>query len=70
MSLITAVVIALGGLGLGIYYWFIDRDSGRDWFYWAAPLLLLAFGGMMFSVVLQYWRRVGKLETKGRPRSA
>jgi hypothetical protein len=69
LSLITGVLIALGGIGLGIYL-FWDRPGGRDWFYWAAPLLTLAFGGLTGSLLMQYRNRVGRLETKGRPRSA
>ncbi|HEX5097342.1 MAG TPA: hypothetical protein VFX21_15045 [Acidimicrobiia bacterium] len=69
MSLLSAVLIAVGVIFLGVYF-FADREGGKEWFYWAAPLLLIAFGGMLGSLVRQYWVRVGKLETKGRPRSA
>jgi hypothetical protein len=69
MALITATLLALGGFGLGIYF-FWDRPGGRQWFYWAAPLLMLAFGGMMLQLTVAYWKKVGRLEVKGRPRSA
>lgn len=68
LSALAAVFVALGAVGIGVYL-FWDRDGGKDWFYWAAPLLSLAFGGLMAMLVAQYWNRVGKLEVKGRPRS-
>lgn len=68
LSALAAVLIALGALGIGVYL-FWDRDGGKVWFYWAAPLLAIAFGGMMATLVVQYWRRVGQLEVRGRPRS-
>ena len=69
MSLLAAAMITLGGIGFGVYFLW-DRPGGREWFYWAAPLFVLVFGLTMASVARQYWVRVGKLEVKGRPRSA
>ncbi|MGQ0824829.1 MAG: hypothetical protein ACT4OX_07365 [Actinomycetota bacterium] len=67
VSLVAAVLIALSGLALGVYG-FVERNGGKAWFYWAAPLFAFLFGGMMAMLVLQYHARVGRLETKGRPR--
>jgi hypothetical protein len=66
-SLIAAVLIALGGLAVGIYGLAV-RTGGKPWFYWAAPLFAILAGLFMASLVLQYHHRVGRLETKGRPR--
>jgi hypothetical protein len=67
MAVVGAVLCGLGVLGLAAYV-FIDRDGGKEWFYWAAPLLSLAMGGMFINLAVQYWRQVGKLEVRGRPR--
>jgi hypothetical protein len=67
VSLVTGVVVALTGLALGILV-FVDRGSHRPWFYWIAPLLAIGFAGVMANLVAQYWVKIGRLETKGRPR--
>jgi hypothetical protein len=46
-----------------------DRQSGRPWFYWIAPLLAFGFAGMMVQLVVGYWIKVGRLETRGRPKA-
>jgi hypothetical protein len=68
LSLIAGIIIALCAVLIGILA-FVDRDGGKPWFFWAAPLLVLSFGGLMLNLTRQYWIRVGKLEVKGRPRS-
>ena len=67
VSLVTGVVVALTGLVLGILV-FVDRGSHRPWFYWIAPLLAIGFAGVMANLVATYWVKIGRLETKGRPR--
>ena len=68
MVLAAAVVIALGGvaLGIGVY---VDHTGGKFWFYWIAPLLTLAVAGGVGSMIVGYYMKVGRLEAKGRPRS-
>ena len=56
----------IGGLGLFVYIMFVNRPSGRLWFYWIAPLLALGFAGMMIQLVVGYWLKVGRLEARGR----
>ena len=68
MALIFGGILALGMLGLAIYILFVNRPSGRLWFYWIAPLLALGFAGMMLNLAFQYWQRIGRLEARGRPR--
>lgn len=66
-TVIAGVLIALAGVALGVWA-LVDRDGGKLWFYWIAPLLALGFGGMLIMLAAQYWLRVGRLEVKGRPR--
>ena len=68
MMLTLGVLIALAGLAMGIGVLF-DHTGGFFWFYWIAPLLLVGVGGLLIQLSLGYWMKVGKLQTKGRPRS-
>jgi amino acid permease len=67
VAIIAGVAVALAGLSLGILA-FVDRGSGKPWFYWIAPLLAIGFAGVMANLVVQYWVKVGRLEVKGRPK--
>jgi hypothetical protein len=69
LALSAAMLVALGGLALGIIVLFADRQSGRPWFYWIAPLLAFGFAGMLIQLCVGYWVKVGRLETKGRPKA-
>jgi hypothetical protein len=69
LMLTAAVLVGLGGLALGIIVLFADRQSGRPWFYWIAPLLAFGFAGMMIQLAVSYWMKVGRLEARGRPRA-
>jgi hypothetical protein len=62
------VVFALAGVALGIYVIF-NSSGGKFWFYWIAPLLMLGLGGILIMLTIGYWVKVGRLATKGRPRS-
>ena len=68
LMLTLGVIIALAGLAMGLGVIF-DHTGGFFWFYWIAPLLLVGVGGLLIKLTLGYWMKVGKLETKGRPRS-
>ena len=68
MLLAAAVVLALAGAGLGFGVYF-DHSGGKFWFYWIAPLLALAFAGAFASLAAGYYMKVGRLASKGRPRS-
>jgi hypothetical protein len=67
VSIITGVVVALGAAGLGVWA-FVSRDHTKPWFYWTAPLLSLGFAAIMANFIAQYLVKVGRLETKGRPK--
>ena len=66
-ALIIGVVVGILSLVLGIYV-FADHSGGKLWFYWIAPLLAIGFFGVMAQLTVVYWLKVGRLETKGRPR--
>jgi hypothetical protein len=68
MSLIAAGVIAVGGVIFGIEV-FVNRSGGKFWFYWIAPLLAFGFASIIASLAVGYYLKVGRLESKGRPRS-
>ena len=68
MMLTLGVIIALGGVALGIGIIF-DHSGGKFWFYWIAPLLIVGVGGLLVKLSLDYYMKVGRLEIKGRPRS-
>jgi hypothetical protein len=68
LALTAAVIVALGGLALFVITLFADRQSGRPWFYWIAPLLAIGFAGMLLQLAVGYWMKVGRLEVKGRPK--
>jgi hypothetical protein len=67
-SAFLGVIIFLVGMTLGILA-FLNRGHGKPWFYWIAPLLAFGFALMMLQLVIGYWMKVGRLETKGRRRS-
>jgi hypothetical protein len=66
-ALIIGIVLGIVGLVSGIYV-FADHTGGKLWFYWIAPLLAIGFFGVMAQLAVLYWVKVGRLETKGRPR--
>ena len=68
LMLTLGVIIALVGLVLGVVVLF-DHSGGYFWFYWMAPLLTVGLGGMLISLSAGYYMKVGRLSSKGRPRS-
>jgi hypothetical protein len=69
LALVVAVLIALAGLMFAVIVLFVDRQSGRPWFYWIAPLLAFGFAGMLIQLCVSYWIKIGRLETRGRPKT-
>ena len=65
--LVAGLLVGIGGLVLSLLVFF-DHSGHKLWFYWIAPLLGIAFAGMMIQLTVAYWMRVGRLEVKGRPR--
>jgi len=68
MMLTLGVIIAVAGLASGVSVLF-DHTGGFFWFYWIAPLLMVGVGGLLIKLSVGYWMKIGRLETKGRPRS-
>jgi hypothetical protein len=66
-AIIIGIVLGLVGLVLGVHV-FYYRSGGKLWFYWIAPLLAIGFFATMAQLAVMYWVKVGRLETKGRPR--
>jgi hypothetical protein len=68
MMMVGGVIIALAGIGAGLGV-LLDHSGVKYWFYWIAPLLMIGLGGMLVNLSVGYYRKVGRLEMKGRPRS-
>jgi hypothetical protein len=66
-AIIMGLAIGLVALVLGIWV-FADHSGGKLWFYWIAPLLAIGFFATVAQLAVGYWTKVGRLETKGRPR--
>lgn len=67
IAIVVGFILAIIGLVLGIHV-FAVRSGGKLWFYWIAPLLAIGFFAVMAQLAIMYWVKVGRLETKGRPR--
>ena len=65
--MVLGVLVGIAALALGALQ-LLDRSSGNPWFFWIAPLLAIGFAGVAFNLVIQYYVKVGRLESKGRPR--
>jgi hypothetical protein len=65
--IVAGLLVGVIGFALSLFVFF-DHSGGKLWFYWIAPLLGLAFAGMMIQLTVAYWIKVGRLEVKGRPR--
>ena len=68
MTLGAGVVIALVGAVLGVFVIF-HHSGGKFWFYWISPLLAIGVGALLISLTRGYYMKVGRLSSKGRPRS-
>jgi hypothetical protein len=68
MTLGLGVIFAVAGVAMGLAVLF-NHSGGYFWFYWIAPLLVVGVGGLLIRLSVGYWMKVGRLETKGRPRS-
>ncbi len=66
-AVIFGIVLGLVGIVFGVHAW-VARSGGKLWFFWIAPLLAVGFFGVMIQLAVGYWMKVGRLETKGRPR--
>jgi fucose permease len=68
LSMIGAIVFGLGTAAVAVFM-YIDRNHAKPWHFWIAPLLALGAASALIQLTVGYWTKVGRLETKGRPRS-
>jgi fucose permease len=68
LGMLGAIVFALGTLAVAVFM-FVERNSAKPWHFWIAPLLGVAAAAAIAQLIVGYWIKVGRLETKGRPRS-
>ena len=68
LSLIGAAVFGLGTAAMAMFM-YLDRNTAKPWHFWIAPLLALGAAAALIQLGVSYWVKVGRLETKGRPRS-
>jgi hypothetical protein len=66
-AIIFGILLGIVGVVFGVHAW-VARSGGKLWFFWIAPLLAVGFAGVMIQLAVGYWIKVGRLETKGRPR--
>jgi hypothetical protein len=68
ICIVAALVVGIGAAIGGIFVFF-NNNGGEFWFYWIAPLLVIGFLLSMVQLTVMYWIKVGRLETKGRPKT-
>lgn len=68
LSMLGAIVFGLGTAAMAVFM-YLDRNSAKPWHFWIAPLLALGAAAALLQLAVGYWTKVGRLETKGRPRS-
>ena len=68
MGMVGAIVFGLGTAAIAVFM-YVDRNHAKPWHFWIAPLLALAAAGALIQLAVGYWVKVGRLESKGRPRS-
>lgn len=67
ISLVVGLLVAIAVALLTVMA-FAANDGGKPWHYWIAPLLSAGFAVLLLALVGAYYRRVGRLEIKGRQR--
>jgi fucose permease len=68
MGMLGGIVLGLGVIALAVFM-YVDRTHAKPWHFWIAPLLGLLAAASLIQLAVGYWVKVGRLETKGRPRS-
>jgi fucose permease len=68
LSMLGAILFGLGTAAIAVFM-YLDRNHAKPWHFWIAPLLGLAAAAALLQLTVGYWMKVGRLETKGRPRS-
>jgi uncharacterized membrane protein YidH (DUF202 family) len=68
MSMLGAIVFGVGITAMTVFM-YLDRNHAKPWHFWIAPVLSLVVGATLIQLAVGYYVKVGRLETKGRPRS-
>jgi hypothetical protein len=68
LSMMGAAVLALGLIALAAFM-YADRNWAKPWHFWIAPVLGIVAAATLVQLAVGYWIKVGRLSTKGRPRS-
>jgi fucose permease len=68
LGMAGAIFLGLGTAAIAVFM-YVDRNTGKPWHFWIAPLLALGAAAALVQLAAGYWLKVGRLETKGRPRS-
>ena len=68
LSMAGGVLFAIGTAAIAVFM-YLDRNHAKPWHFWIAPLLALGVAASLLQLAVAYWMKVGRLETKGRPRS-
>jgi fucose permease len=68
LGMLGGIVLGLGTLAIAVFM-YVDRNSAKPWHFWIAPLLAVATAAALTQLAVGYYMKVGRLETKGRPRS-
>ena len=66
--MLGAILFGLGTAAIAVFM-YLDRNHAKPWHFWIAPLLGLGAAAALLQLTVGYWMKVGRLETKGRPRS-
>ena len=66
--MLGGVVLALGLIALAAFM-YVDRNMAKPWHFWIAPVLGIVAAASLVQLAVGYWIKVGRLSTKGRPRS-
>jgi hypothetical protein len=68
LGMLGGVVLALGLVAIAVFM-YVDRNMGKPWHFWIAPILGIVAAASLVQLAVGYWLKVVRLETKGRPRS-
>lgn len=67
VSIAFAVLLGLGGIGLGIFLIADHNLQSVKWHYWLAPLLMIGTSAALLQLTALYMSKVGRTELRSRP---
>lgn len=66
ISMVAAIVLGVVMLAAGVLA-VVNATSGKPWYFWLAPLLVIGAAGLLLALAVGYYVQVGRLEARGRP---